>query len=127
MTYRPSEKASVENPVVKYAQGLGIPVLKVNPLWAAGWPDRVFFVPGGRPLIIEFKRADDGKLRKKQKEIIGKLEKLDYEVYTVDTVEEGKALVRARLETHRLHEAGDEVGAGASKLRTVPRPRSAKD
>ena len=127
MAYRPSEKASVENPVVKYADRLGVPILKVNPLWAAGWPDRVFFVPGGKPLIIEFKRGEDSKLRKKQKEIIGKLEKLGYEVHTVNTVEEGKALVRSRLEAFGIHAARDALGLGTPELRTVPRPRAAKD
>lgn len=127
MGYRPSEKASVENPVVKYAVSLGIPVLKVNPLWAAGWPDRVFFVPGGRPLIIEFKRGEDSKLRAKQKEVIGKLEKLGYEVYSCNTVEEGKALVRSRLEANRLHEEGDAVDPRAPRVRSVPRSRAAKD
>lgn len=108
MAYQPSEKKTVEEPVVKLAQKLGIPVLKVNPLWAAGWPDRIFFVPGGKPLIIEFKRPG-GKLRPKQVEIIGKLEKLGYEVQVYESAEEGKALVRSRLDAHRLHETGNKV------------------
>lgn len=101
MTYRPSEKASVENPVVKLAQRLGVPVLKVNPLWAAGWPDRVFFVPGGRPLIIEFKRPG-GTTRPKQDEVIAKLRSLGYDVEVIDNKEQGEAALRSRLEAHRV-------------------------
>lgn len=105
MSYQPSEKASVENPVVKLARRLGVPVLKVNPLWMAGWPDRIFFVPGGKPLIIEFKRDEKSKLRAKQKEIIGKLEALGYEVCTINSKEEGEAVLRSRLETDRVPKA----------------------
>lgn len=127
MAYRPSEKAAVENPVVKLAQQLGIPVLKVNPLWSAGWPDRVFFVPGGKPLIIEFKRGTDSKLRAKQLEVIAKLKANGYDVHSCNTVEEGKAYLRSRLEAHRVHEACDAVDPGASSVRAVPRPRAKKD
>lgn len=126
MTYRPSEKASVENPVVKFATDLGVKVLKVNPLWSAGWPDRVFFLPGGRPLLIEFKRSG-GKTRAKQDEVIAKLRSHGYEVVTIDSVEEGKEAIRSRLEAHGLYEKGNPMGPGASRKRPLPRPRFAKD
>ena len=127
MAYHPSEKTAVENPDIKLTQQLGIPVLKVNPLWAAGWPDRVFFVPGGKPLIIEFKRGEDSKLRAKQLEVIAKLKANGYDVHSCNTVEEGKAYLRARLEAHRVHEEGDAVDPGAPRVRPVPRPRAKKD
>ena len=108
MVYQRSEKKSVEEPVVKYAQRLGVLVLKVNPLWSAGWPDRVFFIPGGRPLFIEFKRPG-GKTSKKQEEIIGKLRGSGYDVEIIDKVEEGKDAIRTRLEAYTIHEEGNPV------------------
>lgn len=126
MTYQSSEKKAVENPVVKYAVGLGVKVIKVNPLWSAGWNDRIFFVPGGRPLIIEFKR-EGGKTSKLQEERHAYLLKNGYDHHVIDNKEEGKALVRARLEAYRLHEKGDAVDSGASRVRPVSRSRAAKD
>ena len=126
MSYAPSEKASVENPCVKYATDRKVKVLKVNPLWAAGWPDRVFFIPGGKPLIIEFKRPG-GKTSKRQDEIIAELIKDGYDVQVVDNKEEGKALIRARLEANGIHEEGNPVAPRKSSKRAVPRSRAAKD
>lgn len=108
MVYQPSEKKAVEEPVVKYAVSLGIKVLKVNPLWAAGWQDRIFFVPGGKPLIIEFKRPG-GESSPLQKQRHKELIEAGYDHHVIDDKEEGKALVRSRLEAYRLHEARGKV------------------
>lgn len=126
MAYRPSEKSSVEGPCVDYARALGIKVLKVNPLWAAGWNDRIFFIPGGRILIIEFKRPG-GKSSKLQEQRHKELLEAGYDHHVIDNKEEGKALIWSRLEAHRLHAKSDEVAAGKPNVRAVPRPRSKKD
>lgn len=104
MVYKKSEKASVENPVVAIARRLGVLVLKVNPLWAAGWPDRIFFVPGGRPLIIEFKRPG-GKTTPLQDKVINDLRSLGYDVEVIDSKEQGEAILRARLAAHGVPKA----------------------
>jgi VRR-NUC domain. len=126
MAYQPSEKKAVEEPVVKYAVGLGIKVLKINPLWAAGWNDRIFFIPGGKPLIIEFKRPG-GKVSKLQAQRHKELLRDGYDHHVIDNTEEGKALVRSRLEAYRLHEKSGTVDTGTSGVRTVSRSRAAKD
>jgi hypothetical protein len=35
---------------------LGVRSLQLNLHFDAGWPDRMFLIPGGRPLFMEFKR-----------------------------------------------------------------------
>src|SRR4051812_29947491 len=37
----------------------GVPSLQLNLQQNAGHPDRLFLVPGGRPLFMEFKRPGD--------------------------------------------------------------------
>jgi hypothetical protein len=54
---------ALENPIetktVAVAKGMGLIGLKLTPRGQRGWPDRIFFIPGGRPLLIEFKRPGD--------------------------------------------------------------------
>ena len=126
MVYRRSEKASVENPCVDWARKQGIKVLKVNPLWAAGWQDRIFFVPGGRPLIIEFKRPGGGTSplqEQRHKELLA----LGYDHHVIDQKEDGLALIRERLEAPAVHAPRHAVDSRASVRRVVPRPRPKKN
>ena len=46
-------ESALESWCVKWARARGVVVAKLTE--CAGIPDRVFFVPGGRPLIVEFK------------------------------------------------------------------------
>jgi hypothetical protein len=92
-----SEKSMVENPVVKWARDHGVTVLKVNPIWYAGWNDRIFFVPGGKPVIVEFKAPGVTTVRPKQKARHKNLRKLGYDVHVIDTKQEGIALIESRL------------------------------
>ena len=46
-------ESALEQWAVKYARSRGVVVAKMT--LCNGVPDRIFFVPGGRPLIIEFK------------------------------------------------------------------------
>ena len=55
MTYRGQREATCENAVVAGAEALGVPSIKLNLKGNRGWPDREFWIPGGRPLLIEFK------------------------------------------------------------------------
>ena len=140
MTYRPSEKASVENPCVAYAKKVyGIKVLKVNPLWAAGWQDRIFFIPGGRVLIIEFKRPG-GKSSKLQQQRHKELLEAGYDHHVIDNKPDGIALIEARCEAnsnpknrragmdpHPVHEARSGMGNVPSNGRATARPRAKKD
>lgn len=50
-------ETKTETAVVRWAQTRGILVTKMagNPS-LTGWPDRCFWLPGGKPVLIEFKR-----------------------------------------------------------------------
>jgi hypothetical protein len=47
------DEADIENWVVEEAlKRYGVPSLKLNTQGNTGWPDRAFWIPGGRPLLI---------------------------------------------------------------------------
>lgn len=58
-----------------------------------GWPDRVFLIPGGRPLIIEFK-APGEEPEPRQEFRIECLRKWGYEVHVSDNVEHAFELIK---------------------------------
>lgn len=104
----------------------GVPNKKINADRGGetGWPDRIFFIPGGSPLIIECKR--DGKpTSAKQDYIINMLRGLGYDVEVYDNYEEAYGAIRARVEAAQVSKDGGEVSARASKRRSAagPRPR----
>jgi hypothetical protein len=114
-----SEKRHVENPCVKEAKNLGVRVLKLNTMGNRSWPDRCFWIPGGKPLIIEFKKPGE-KPTPLQRDTIDYLIRIGYDVHVIDTKEQGIALIRDRLAAARVHEASGEVARGARRRRTVP-------
>ena len=69
----------------KIYQMFGITSVKFTPTKSTGYPDRIFWVPGGKPLFIEFKRPGED-LRPKQKHIAKELRKLGYNVVACDSV-----------------------------------------
>ncbi len=46
-------ESALESRAVKWARARGVVVGKLTE--CAGIPDRIFFIPGGRPLVAEFK------------------------------------------------------------------------
>lgn len=113
----------VEDAVVKWARERGILVTKLNLLGHRSMPDRCLWLPGGRPLLIEFKRL--GLLpTKAQQHTIDLLKRLGYDTYSFDNKEAAINIIRFHitkraLEAARLSEEGDEIPAGARKRRTV--------
>lgn len=75
---------------------LGVRNIKVNTLTETGWPDRMFLIPGGRPLFIEFKRPG-GEPDPKQVHIHGILKGLDYSVEVCDSEEEAMSKIAQAL------------------------------
>src|SRR5690606_14277269 len=50
----------VERPAARRAlQELGVFSIKIAAAQETGYPDRLFLIPGGRPLFIEFKRPGE--------------------------------------------------------------------
>jgi hypothetical protein len=83
----------IESKVVKEAKKLGILTIKLTPQGETGYPDRMFFIEGGSPLLIEFKRKGC-KPNPKQEYIINQLQERGYHVKWFDNAEEAiKALV----------------------------------
>jgi hypothetical protein len=84
-------ESALEAKAVKYARSLGIVVAKLTQL--DGVPDRVFFVPGGKPLIVEFKAKDEepGTL---QTWYLEKLTEDGYRVFCCDTWEKFLLLMK---------------------------------
>ena len=125
MAGKPLERV-VEQAVVKKAKTLGVMQLKLNVMGQRGWPDRLFLVPGGRPLFVEFKRPG-GKPRPLQTYIHEAMEKAGYHVEVVDDSTVGVRLLREALEAAPVPEESREVSAGAPVCRTVPGPGLGKD
>jgi hypothetical protein len=75
----------IENKVASIAKAMGVPSLKMNLRGNRGWPDRLFLIPGGRPLFIEMKRPGDD-LRPLQEHRRETLQNLGYDVEVHDDV-----------------------------------------
>jgi hypothetical protein len=74
---------TIEARVVRWAKEHGIKTRKMNGSGFRGWPDRLFVLPKGRLLWIEFKRPG-GRLSTLQELLIGDLEALGHQVRVYD-------------------------------------------
>ena len=98
-------RRTLETPIERKAvalilDNLGVRSLKLQLSKDTGWPDRLFLIPGGRPLLIEFKRPGDNP-KIKQEYVHDLLRSLGYAVKVVDDAEDAyeavaEALRRAR-------------------------------
>lgn len=89
----------------------GIKGSKLRILGDDGYPDRIFWIPGGRPMMIEFKRSGFD-LEPKQEYIHDELKRLGYDVEAHDnTISALQALARAV-------EAAKKASKSANTLRT---------
>jgi intracellular sulfur oxidation DsrE/DsrF family protein len=62
----------------------------------SGYPDRIFWLPPGRPVLIEFKRVGED-ARKNQEFVHNMLRDLKYEVYVCDNVMDALHIIRNAL------------------------------
>lgn len=76
----------------------GVPSSKLG---QQGDPDRIFWIPGGKPLIIEFKRPGEYP-RPLQVEKIRRLVALGYNVGVADNVDDALRAVQQALDATRL-------------------------
>jgi hypothetical protein len=77
-----------------FVQKLAIPCLKLSVAGQAGWPDRCVLMPGGKPLIIEFKRPGE-KLKPIQEMRRETLKDLGYEIETFTSTKEALDAVQS--------------------------------
>lgn len=100
------KESKIENDVSRRAlYELGVASLKLNLRGNNGWPDRLYLIPGGRPLLIEFKRPGE-EPRPLQVHRHAQLKMLNYHVEVHDDqLEAFKAIAKA-LEAARVSEEG---------------------
>jgi hypothetical protein len=94
----------------------GVPSMKMlHTGGETGWPDRVFFIPGGRPKLIEFKRpGKKSQASPRQKYIHAVLRELGYDVEVHDNKDEALASIRAaKVAAAQLPKARHKIHAGA--------------
>lgn len=90
-------ESDVENAVVRWARNRGIDSLKLNGQGRRHWPDREFFILGGRPALIEFKRPGE-RVRRAQEYVLNMLVELDYDVCAAETKAEACAWLSEQVE-----------------------------
>lgn len=90
----------IEGRVVHVAlHQLRVPSIKLEPyLGETGWPDRQFFIKGGRPLLIEFKRPGEQPTGK-QILMHEMLRSIGYDVQVHDNEDEAIAAIIYAMET----------------------------
>jgi hypothetical protein len=125
---------TIENAVTRKALELGVVSVKFTPAGQRGYPDRLFFIPGGRPLFIEFKRPGE-KLDPLQQHRINLLKELGYEVETHDNASDAiDAVERAvhrsavgAVEATQIPIESRQVARRARRSRAVSRPGAWED
>jgi hypothetical protein len=100
--------------------------IKLKRAQESGYPDRMFLIPGGRPLFIEFKR--EGKEPEPYQVMIH--ERLRYAGYTVevhDTVEGALRSIAKAVDAGCAAAKGRGVAGESSSGCAILRSRSRKD
>lgn len=111
----------VEGAVCRWADMNGIRHLKLNGSGNRSYPDRLFFIPGGRPVLIEFKKQ--GKEPEPlQGFVIEALREINYEVYWTDDKDE--AIGWLRVAAQKVHATGRGVVARTKRGRSVSKTGS---
>lgn len=108
------EKSLIEIPTVKRAlHELLIPSIPLKLIRGSdtGRPDDLFFIPHGRPLLIEFKWGDL-QPEPKQEYWHKILKDLGYDVQIHNNVDEALTAIAVEVVAAALHEAGRKVSLG---------------
>jgi Asp-tRNA(Asn)/Glu-tRNA(Gln) amidotransferase A subunit family amidase len=90
-------ETAVERRVARDAKAMyGVSSVKMELRHDAGYPDRMFLLPG-KPFWVEFKRSGDVELRPLQEHKIGILKDLGYDVEVHSDYNEAMAAIVGRL------------------------------
>lgn len=101
---------------------LGIENVKFEVKGKDGYSDRMFFIPGGKPFIIEFKRPNEDP-RALQSYRIEKLINLGYDVEVHTNEAEAIEAIIRRLEASQIPEEGREALVKAKEQCSLLRSR----
>ena len=86
----------IEKAVCTYARDCGMLTYKFVSPATAGVPDRIFFIPGGKMFMIEFKRPG-GELSSIQERHMKRFHAMGFDVYVIDDIIKGKAVIDQHL------------------------------
>ena len=92
-----TERKHVQDPVNRWADARGILRVTLNLMGNRGWPDNVYWINGGKPLLIEYK-APGEEPRKLQKYVHKRLRELHYEVEVHDNPADAIKSIKAHIE-----------------------------
>ena len=115
------KESKIEKDVVKWAEDNEVMVIKLNLHGRRGWPDRLFILPNGGIIWVEFKRPGE-KPRKLQDYIHGKLRKYKQDVYVADRAFDTISYIKARMGTAPVSETGDPFATDSGVCGSVSRP-----
>lgn len=102
-------ESALEVKAVKLAwEQFGVLGSKLSILGDTGYPDRIFWLSGGRPWLVEFKRPGESP-RKKQVYIHAQLRRLGYDVEVHDDLDRFVQALAAALGSRGLYEKSGEV------------------
>lgn len=90
------KEIKAEDGACEWADQHGVPHTKLNLRGNNGWPDRAFWITGGRPYLVEYK-AEGEPPRPLQAHIHDKLRKWGYDVEVHTTKEQTIAGIKLRL------------------------------
>src|ERR1044071_8648274 len=99
-------EAKTRHKTIRYAKGRGVPHIRLAfmPGVAVGWPDDIFLIWGGRPLLMEFKGPgcvpSPIQLRRHEQ-----LRGLGYDVAVCDDFDAARRAISQALDTAALHAA----------------------
>lgn len=105
----------------------GIPSIKLEPPLGSntGWPDRLFFMPGGKPFLLEFK-APGEEPTEKQHQMMDMLISLGYDVAWTDNKQDAlQAIFERRYPRKTPKEYKSHVRSKIAAF-TAARKRNAK-
>ena len=98
----------VQQPVLDWADKYRVLYARLNLHGKTGFPDVLFFIRGGRPFLIEFKRPGK-QLEPRQWYIMGLLLNLDYDVEAHNDPKIAITALRTRVEAARLSEGSCKI------------------
>lgn len=104
------EKLIEKDACDKVLDELGVFGIKLVSPGRRGYPDRMFLVPGGKPVMVEFKQLGE-KPDPLQHYVHDTLRKLGYHIEVFDNVEDCFNCIRAALHTAQVSNHSHQVSS----------------
>lgn len=119
------KESALEAWAVRWATARAIPTAKL--MQCIGIPDRVFFIPGGSPILIEFKRGKTSEFQPLQESYLEKLTADGYRAHAVAHRDEFTSIMLKAMDTAPIPRAWSKVDAYQRAVRAAAGPRNGKD